>query len=223
MLNKKLIGTIAVITGLGVLIYLFLTGAINFVDYATQLAVGISLAIFGVLYWTFKDDIDRIIGKTSKQNSGFIELEDGNQLEGNSKDKEERLNDLLKEVDNFILEWKRRLGFKIGYKRQIETKEIYKDIKNFPKHAKMLQHGIRSMDNIPNDNLTLTLQKLTIQVNEIIQLGSDLETAFRFLQLKEAKKIPNEKVTELIKKGDQICTDLREIRTDLQKLRIEII
>jgi hypothetical protein len=56
---RLIVGACAVVSLLiGLVLLATLFGGINLTEYATQLAVGLTLLIFGIIYWTFRPKID---------------------------------------------------------------------------------------------------------------------------------------------------------------------
>ena len=82
MYIRTLIGIAAAIALIiGVVLILTLVGGINLIDYFTQVAVGLTLLIFGLIYWTFKPYIDRYIDSkiylsisVPRRNNSFTEI-----------------------------------------------------------------------------------------------------------------------------------------------------
>lgn len=65
---------VSLVIGLVLLVTLF--GGINLTEYITQLAVGLTLLILGIIYWTFRPKIDQWLGsepsiKVSSNQCGY--------------------------------------------------------------------------------------------------------------------------------------------------------
>lgn len=47
---------------IGLVLLVTLFGGVNLIEYITQLAVGLTLLILGIIYWTFRPKIDQWLG-----------------------------------------------------------------------------------------------------------------------------------------------------------------
>jgi hypothetical protein len=81
---RLVVGVCAVASLLiGILLLVTLFGGINLTEYMTQLAVGLTLLIFGILYWTFRPKIDHWVESKTGVKKGLIPTQitnDGNNI-----------------------------------------------------------------------------------------------------------------------------------------------
>lgn len=116
---RKIIGFIGV--GLVVIFNLILPHyvMVNTSEYATQLAVGITLVGFGIAYWTFRPEIERITTRITREEKG---------------DKIERhRQDIIKQLESFVT------YSRIIY-NEISLDQDDLDYAKLPIHDKYIQH-----------------------------------------------------------------------------------
>lgn len=133
---------------------------------------------------------------------------------------EEKLDDLLFDLRQFIKDWHRRHILYTGYRRLIENRGIWQYQSRMRKQSQRIQGKIKPIQELKIANSEKTFDDLGKVADRLVDLGVDIEFSFQSLKLeKQTLKDDPTKLQKLIIEGDKICKDLLPVICDLEKFR----
>jgi hypothetical protein len=111
---------------------------------------------------------------------------------------------------------------KVGdcYKRAIEMKTMWKNRQKIREHSKNIRNKIKPLRSLQTQSLKEVLECLESIIDKMVDLGLEVESTFETTKtIKiDLESEPN-KINRLILDGDNICRDLTNIVSQLEKLR----
>jgi len=131
---------------------------------------------------------------------------------------ESKLDQVLHEIEFFIERWNTRYFLKMGYRRDIELKTIWKNVPKIRKHSQQIKIKLKLLRD-SNSRYYDTWNSTDEIADRIAKLGVDVESIFQHKLVKEVKKTPQDKINQLLSDGDKICIDSKFIILQLEKLR----
>lgn len=138
------------------------------------------------------------------------------------KSADEKLDDLIQEIENFTTRWYIGTGIISSYRRQIEINTLRgdtKEIKKIINHASIICRKIKSVreSEVPFYN---PLYSLETTVDKLIFLGSEIKKIYWSIkQNKTILQSEPERTSKILSNGDKICGELDEAITQLQLMR----
>jgi len=139
---------------------------------------------------------------------------------------EEKLNNVIQEIKQFIKKWNKGIPLlTTGYRKEILEGAIWlKRPEKILKHSIFIKRRIAQVKELKIKNSSIVLNNLTDISNEIAQLGNDVENTVLTQRLEyEALKKDPELFKKFVDTGDKICSDLKQIILELEKLRSHVL
>jgi len=130
----------------------------------------------------------------------------------NEKSANEKLDDLIEEIENFNNKWQYTNGIISSYKRQIDMNSIggdRKEIKKIIQYSSNMYIKINSVKKLGVPSINNILDSILPTVDNLVLLGSEIKSTY--WSIKKSKIIvasePQIK-SKLLSNGDKICIDL---------------
>ncbi len=210
MLIRTVLGigaVIAIIIGIVLLTTVF--GGIDLVDYITQITAGLTLVALGITYWTFKPQIDRRVANQ------HVEVKPKGRLISTS---ESHIDDIIKEIEDFIKKWREGPKIVAGYRTEIEMRRMYLNRGKIKEYSTKIRKKTKPLRGL-SDSKTIPDSLETI-LNKMFVLGQEIESTFASnLTSSELLKIDQNKIDHLVSEGDNICRELMEVASQFERLR----
>jgi hypothetical protein len=139
------------------------------------------------------------------------------------KKADDKLDDLLKEIESFISKWRRSAFLKVCYRRDIETKAMWGNRGKISEHSKEISKRIKLLRSLQITDLKLNLEELEKIVDRMVDLGLEVKETFESIQsIEQSLKSEPNKINQLLMEGDSIAKDLIDIIPRLEKLRRDL-
>jgi uncharacterized membrane protein len=203
------VGTvIAIIIGIALLATVF--GGIDLTDFNTQLAVGLVLLGVGAGYWTLKPQIDRRVANRPtgvKPKRGML-----------LPTSESKLDDLIKEIDSFVIGWREGSGILAGYRTYIQKRKMFTTRKKIKEHSTKIRKKIKPLRRLSYSKTIL--DSLIIILDKMFALGQEIESTFASnISSNELLRMEQDRIDHLVSEGDNICQELMDVVSKLESLR----
>ncbi|MGB6784928.1 MAG: hypothetical protein WBE60_03500 [Nitrosotalea sp.] len=135
------------------------------------------------------------------------------------KPQKSKLEDLIQELDAFRKKWSKRRGWKIGYRSNIQDRNMGKGtIEELREKSRQIQWKIKyfkELEIADSQNVLIPLEQIA---DRITAFTLEIESTFQDKYLKEAKKIESEKINRLLLDGDRINGELKLLIQQLESL-----
>jgi hypothetical protein len=198
------IGAVTVII-IGIVLLATVFGGINLVDYVTQVAVGLTLVAFGIVYWTFKPYIDRRVANQ------HVEIKPRT----TSKSK---LDELIQEIEDFIKKWSKGPSLGVSYRMDIEERAMMGNREKIKEYSEEIYSKINRLRRFRGSKATL--DSLETVADKMSNLGKEVSSTFgREVTRNQLLGMEQNRIDRLVSEGDTICRELEDIVSQLKKLR----
>lgn len=178
-------------------------------QFYTEISVALLALIPLIVVFAFQPEISKLLKRSQKEIESNIT---------ESFSPENKLDDMLIELRRFARDWNRRSPWKTGYRRLIESRQIWLYLDRVSEQAQRIQRKIKPLQSIAIN--ASTLSNLSNVADRMVDLGLEIETTFQTIKLeKESLKADPNKIQKLILDGDKIFADLKPIISELEKLR----
>ena len=211
MLVRTVLGigaVIAIIIGIVLLATVF--GGINLTDFNTQLAVSLVLLAVGTGYWTLKPQIDRRVANQPTE----VKPKRRTLLPTS----ESKLDDLINEIDSFIVGWREGSGILAGYRTYIQKRRMFTTRKKIKEHSTKIRRKIKPLRRLSYSKTTL--DSLITILDKMFAFGQEIESTFvSNISSSELLRMEQDRIDRLVSEGDNICKELMDVVSKLESLR----
>lgn len=156
--------------------------------------------------------------KTKKESPTSIPRR--NVIRPKKKTDDEKLLDLIYSLDLFIKKWRNSCVFKVSYRRDIEMQSMWENRGKIREHSRDIRNTIKPLRSLQSPNHKVILDSLESILNRMVDLGLEVESTFETTKTikRDLESEPN-KINRLISEEYNICRDLTNIVSQLEKLR----
>jgi hypothetical protein len=210
VLIRTVLGAVAVSAIIiGIILLATFLGGITLAEYLTQTAAALTVAACGIIYWMFKPQIDRRVSNK------YAEVKPKGRLISSS---EAKVDDLVKEIEDFITNWREGSGILDGYRAHIEQRKMLWYRGKIKEHSTKIRKKIRPLRKVPDSRAVL--DSLGAVLDKMFVYGREIESIFASnLPQDKLSRIEQTEIDRLVTEGDNICKELEGVVLQLEKFR----